>query len=77
MENKKVFLIADNEDGEIYRALLFDDGISHKELDKTIERIKNVWLEEDFTGWTIDDLLEELSQIYDFEILNLASVLRV
>lgn len=72
-ENKQLFLLADHEDCRIiYRALLFDKMLSQRTIQKTINDILKHWEDEDFTAWNIDDVLEELSAVYDFEEIYMA-----
>ena len=50
----------------IYTTLLFEESIDLKDVKKTIYEIKNRFYENNFDDWTVEDLLNELSTIYDF-----------
>lgn len=51
----------------VYKILHFtDDNLYIKDINLTINKIKNHFYEEDFDDWTIDDVLEELHKVYDF-----------
>lgn len=50
----------------VYKILHFTDNIDKKDINLTINKIKNHFYEEDFDDWTIEDVLEELHTIYDF-----------
>ena len=51
----------------IYKILHFtENNINKKDINLTINKIKNRFYEEDFDGWIVEDVLEELHNIYDF-----------
>lgn len=51
----------------VYKILHFaDDKLERKDINLTINKIKNHFYEEDFDGWIVEDVLEELHKIYDF-----------
>lgn len=50
----------------VYKILHFTDNIDKKDINLTINKIKNHFYEEDFDGWIVEDVLEELHTIYDF-----------
>lgn len=55
---------------EIYRVLMFQDKIKATDIQNEIYRIKQKFYDEEYDSWCIDDLLEELSKIYDFTDLG-------
>lgn len=55
---------------EIYRVLIFQDKIKATDIQNEIYRIKQKFYDEEYDSWCIDDLLEELSKIYDFTDLG-------
>lgn len=62
----------------IYRILHFIEvDIRREDIDKTINNIKTHFYEEDFDGWTIEDVLEELSLVYTFIIYNFDGYLEI
>ena len=62
----------------VYNILRFTDTkIRRIDIDKAIDDIKNKFAEEDFDSWCVEDILEELSMIYDFEILSFDGFLEV
>lgn len=55
------------ENNYIYRILHFtEENVKREYVDKAINDIKNKFYEEDFDGWIVEDVLEELHKIYDF-----------
>ena len=54
-----------------------DTKIRRIDIDNVINDIKNKFAEEDFHEWCVDDILNELSMIYDFEILSFDGFLEV
>lgn len=65
---KRAYLLAEcTDDNEIYRVLVFDAKITRKEIQDEIYRIKQHFYDEDFDGWCVEDVLEELAKKYDFE----------
>ena len=65
---KLAYLLAEcTDDDEIYRVLVFDAKITRKEIQDEIYRIKQHFYDEDFDGWCVEDVLEELAKKYDFE----------
>lgn len=64
---KQVYLLADDTDREVYRVLAFDEKIKKTEIQDEIDKIKQHFYDEDYDGWIIDDVLEELAKKYDFE----------
>lgn len=68
---KQIFLLVECTDyKEIYRTLLFNNNTPKKEIQNKIYEIKNNFYDNDFDGWTIDDILEQLSKYYNFEDLG-------
>lgn len=63
----QVYLLADDTDREVYRVLAFDEKIKKTEIQDEIDKIKQHFYDEDYDGWIIDDVLEELAKKYDFE----------
>ena len=65
---KRAYLLAEcTDDDEIYRVLVFDANIKRNEIQDEIYRIKQHFYDEDFDGWCVEDVLEELAKKYDFE----------
>jgi hypothetical protein len=62
----------------VYCILRFTDtNIRRIDIDNAINDIKNKFAEENFDEWCVDDILNELSMIYDFEIFNFDGFLEV
>lgn len=62
----------------VYRILHFTEGdIKRIDVDNTINKIKNNFEANDFSGWTIDDVLEELSKNYTFIVYDFDGFLEV
>lgn len=65
---KRAYLLAEcTDDDEIYRVLVFDAKITRKEIQDEIYRTKQHFYDEDFDGWCVEDVLEELAKKYEFE----------
>lgn len=70
--NKQIFLLRDCYDRDIISyGLVFnrDESITAKDIQKSIDEIKQDFYETK-TDWQVDDLLEELHKIYDFEEID-------
>ena len=67
MEKRAYLLTECTDDDEIYRVLVFDANINKKDIQLEIYKIINHFYEEDFDGWCVEDVLEELAKKYDFE----------
>ena len=61
----------------IYKVLLFDENVNKKEIQNSIYVIKEHFYEEDFDGWTIEDVFEELRKQYSFIELDAPGYLEV
>ena len=63
-----IYLLTDCvESNCVYKILHFtENNIDKKDINLTINKIKNHFYEEDFDGWIVEDVLEELHKIYDF-----------
>ena len=62
----------------VYNILRFTDTtLRRRDIDNAIDTIRNKFAEEDFYDWCVEDVLEELSMIYDFEILSFDGFLEV
>ena len=73
MENKTIYLLRDLYDKDIIICgLVFntDENICFKDIDKTIDDIKNEFRENDYNDWKFDDILDELHGIFDFEEID-------
>lgn len=78
MEDKQVYLLVECTDYDtIYRVLLFNDNIDKRDIQDTIDKIKIGLWENGIEDWTVDDVLEELSTIYDFTDLGCHKMLEV
>lgn len=63
----QLYLLADDTDKEVYTILAFDEKIKKTEIQDKINQIKQHFYEEDYDGWIIEDVLEELAKKYNFE----------
>ena len=70
MEKRAYLLLECSDYNEVYRVLVFDAKIKAKDIQNEIYRIKQHFYDEDFDGWDIDDVLEELANKYEFEDLG-------
>lgn len=62
----------------IYRILHFTDtSIEREDIDQTINEIKKKYINNSTEDWTIDDVLEELSTIYDFTTFDFDGYLEI
>lgn len=78
MENKQIFILMDcYEDNTIYKTLVFTENIKRRDIQKTIDDIKTRFYEQDFDEWCIDDVLMELSTIYDYYICDDFGILTI
>lgn len=74
---KQIFVLADYDDNEIYRVLVFNEDVNIPTIQKEIDQIKYKFYEEDYDGWIIEDVLNELIKKYDFDVLQYCGKLEI
>lgn len=78
MENKTIFLLRDCvETSCVYGAIIINGKFEIEEIEQVIYEIKYAWENQGKYYWTLQDLWQELSVIYDFEIIEFNGTLEV
>ena len=78
MGNKQVYLLVECTDYDvIYRVLLFNNNIDKQDIQDSIDKIKIGLWQNGIEDWTVDDVLQELSTIYNFTDLGCHEILEV
>ena len=65
--NKTPYLLVECTDYDVvYRVLLFNDDVDKRDIQNRIYEIKRNFYENNIDDWTVDDVLNELSLVFDF-----------